>query len=248
MQISAILFDLHHTLTELIEEIPKLWRRVSIKNGVDISHLDDGTIWEAMKTADSIIHQYQLENDVDPHWGDEPEEWVFVDRLLFEYLGIKNLTDDIIIKIENEFQKTPIERFTDDALLTVRELHRRGYLLGICTRRTSNPEPFIERMGIRDLFATVQWGGVIGYSKPSPYTLLNASKELGVNPRLCAFVGNYVNADIEAAIRCEMMPILLTWANPNESPKAPQGTLVLENASDLLQVFTSPFEVDSKSE
>ncbi|MFW9848160.1 MAG: HAD family hydrolase [Candidatus Thorarchaeota archaeon] len=248
MQISAILFDLHHTLTELTEEIPRLWRRISVKNGVDISHLDDETIWETMKTADSLVHQYQLENDVDPHWGDNPEDWLFFDRFLFQNIGIQDLTDDIIIKIEKEFQETPIERITDDALLTVRELHKRGYLLGICTRRTLNPDLSLERMGIRDLFATVQWGGVIGYSKPNPYSLLNASKELGVNPRLCAFVGNYVSADIEAAIRCEMMPILLTWANPNEGPKAPQGTLVLESASDLLQVFTSPFEVDSKSE
>jgi hypothetical protein len=45
---------------------------------------------------------------------------------------------------------------------------------------------------------------------------------------------------VEAALRCEMIPVLLTWANPHETEKAPKGTIVLEKPSDLLPWLHSP--------
>ena len=39
------------------------------------------------------------------------------------------------------------------------------------------------------------------------------------------------------AYHAEMMPVLLTWANPEEAQKAAEDTLVLENPEDLLTVF-----------
>ncbi|MHA2424614.1 MAG: HAD family hydrolase [Candidatus Thorarchaeota archaeon] len=197
-----------------------------------------------MKATNPVIQEYQLKNNVDSHWGGRADDWLHIDRILLESLGISEVSDDVIIAIERDFQlesmKGPFEKMTEDALLTIRTLHKRGYPLGICTRRPVNPVSFLIQSGVRDLFETVQWSGVIGYSKPNPYTLLNGAKELGINPKRCAFVGNYVNADVEAAIRCDMLPVLLTWANPDEGPKAPEGTLIFEKASDILQVFTSP--------
>jgi beta-phosphoglucomutase-like phosphatase (HAD superfamily) len=220
-----------------------------VKHGLNLSVVTDAEIWEAMKATDPITQEFQLRNHVGPHWGGRADDWLHIDRILIEALGIKDISDEVIISIEQDFQtetvKGPFEIFTEDALLTIKELHERGYPLGICTRRPIDPEPLLKRFGVRDLFGTVQWSGVIGYAKPNPFTLLNGAKELGVNPRRCAFVGNYVNADVEAAIRCEMMPILLTWANPHEGPKAPEGTLVLENPSELLQVFDSSSKAGS---
>ncbi len=250
--VMAILFDLHHTLTDLeLMEIPAIWRRLSIENGVNLSDIDVDKVWEVMKSTDPIIHEYGLRNNVGPHFGNEPKDWLYSNRILYERLGFKDLPDEVIIKIEKEFQiatvDEPFERIIDDGLSTIKELHRRGYLLGICTRRPTNPDPLLNRYGVRELFGSIQWSGVRGYAKPNPYTLLQAAKELGINPRRCAFVGNYVGADIEAANRCEMMPILLTWANPDEGSKAPEGTLVLENPSELLQVFDSPSGVGSSN-
>ncbi|MFW9933801.1 MAG: hypothetical protein ACFFDR_14285, partial [Candidatus Thorarchaeota archaeon] len=58
---------------------------------------------------------------------------------------------------------------------------------------------------------------------------------LEINPHHCFFVGNYVNADVEAAIRCEMQPVLLTWANPDEAEKAPDSCIVLDKPFDLVK-------------
>ncbi|MHA2424613.1 MAG: hypothetical protein ACXAEF_07480 [Candidatus Thorarchaeota archaeon] len=41
----AILFDLHHTLTMLTEDVSELWRRMSEKNGIDLSSVSNEEIW-----------------------------------------------------------------------------------------------------------------------------------------------------------------------------------------------------------
>ena len=244
MYISSILFDLHHTLTELTESIVSVVRRVSRDNGIDLSSFDDNRMEEAFLVSDTAMKNYQINNNVNPLWGAQPEDWVPFDRIMFEELGITGLSDEVIITIDTQFQSEvrsdEFEWFTEDALHTIQTLHERGYTMGICTRRNHDPNSLLINAGVRGLFDSVQWSGVTGYEKPSPYTLLNAAREIGVNPRKCAFVGNYVNADIEAAVRCEMLPVLLTWANPHEGPKAPEGTLVFEMPSEILQVFESP--------
>ncbi len=244
MYISSILFDLHHTLTELTESIVSVVRKVSRDNGIDLSSFNDTRMEKAFLVSDTAMKNYQINNNVNPHWGSQPEDWVPFDRIMFEELGITGMSDEVIFTIETQFQSEVraggFERFNENALRTIRTLHERGYTMGICTRRHHDPNSLLINTGVRDLFDSVQWSGVIGYEKPSPYTLVNAAREIGVNPRRCAFVGNYVNADIEAAIRCEMLPVLLTWANPREGPKAPEGTLVFETPSEILQVFESP--------
>ncbi|TXT55221.1 MAG: hypothetical protein BAJATHORv1_40131 [Candidatus Thorarchaeota archaeon] len=49
--------------------------------------------------------------------------------------------------------------------------------------------------------------------------------------------GNYVSADVEAAIRADMTPILVTWANSEEKEKAPEGTIILNSPSELLPIL-----------
>jgi len=58
-----------------------------------------------------------------------------------------------------------------------------------------------------------------------------------VNPLRCAFVGNSVASDIVAAQRAGMQPILTTWAHPDEAQKAPEGTLIIGEVSELLDLF-----------
>ncbi|MFW9907296.1 MAG: HAD family hydrolase [Candidatus Thorarchaeota archaeon] len=248
MDASAILFDLHHTLTELKESITSVFRRISAKHGIDLSPFSDDQMDQANQISIEALNAFQLKNCVDMHWGTKPSDWIPFDRIHFEHLGIANLSDDVIHSIESQWHDALIgdfEYFTSDALFTIKELYNRGFLLGICTRRNHDPEPLLNRFGIRAMFRTLQWTGVIGFAKPNPYTLIKAAIELGVNPRKCVFVGNYVGIDIEAARRCEMIPTLLTWANPGEELKAPEGTLVFEKPSELLQVFISPSEVVS---
>ncbi len=244
MHIAAILFDLHHTLTQLKVSLQSLMRRISKEHGLDLSTFSDDELNDAFLKADEWLQEYQVKEDVEPSWGELPEHWIPAVGIAFETLGLKELSDDLLLRIESKWKSvttsTDFEFFIEESIQAVNELHRRGYQLGICTRRHDNPIGVIERSGLQDIFSVVEWTGVPGYAKPSPYTLLRASQKLGVNPRLCAFVGNYVGADIKAAIRAEMLPILLTWATPHEAKKAPEGTILLDSPLELLDIFMGP--------
>jgi HAD superfamily hydrolase (TIGR01549 family) len=161
---------------------------------------------------------------------------------MYEALGFKDLSDSAMYKIEETWKEVlnTWESLRSDARDTLYELHNRGYLLGICTRRPDDPTELLQKWDILDLISTVQWSSVPGYSKPSPYTLIMAADELGVNPFRCAMVGNSAEADIGAAQRAGMIPILTTWADPEEAEKAPADTWIITEVSDLLELFEDP--------
>ena len=238
----AILLDLHETITETNEDILSLTRRVSKIAGFDLSRFNDEELELALEKVIKYFNPYQIENDVDIHFGGEIEHWTETNRVMYEALGFKGLSDEDLYKIEKTWKEylNTWESLRPDAKTTLYELHERGYQLGICTRRPDDPNNLLQKWGILEVLSTVQWTSVPGYSKPSPYTLILAADVLGVNPLRCAFVGNSAEADIGAAQRAGMLPVLTTWASPEETEKAPAGTWIIQEVSDLLELFEGP--------
>ncbi len=237
--IKAILLDLHETITEVNESIMVLTRKVALTAGIDLAQFSDQEIDVALEKVIEWFNPYQINNDVDIHFGNEVEHWTEANRIMFEALGIEGLSDEVLMSVEKNWKKQlkTWESLRPDAKKTLLELDRRGYLLGICTRRPDDPTDILRKFGIHHLLSTIQWSSVPGYSKPHPYTLIIAADEIGVNPIRCAFVGNSVDADIVAAQRAGMQPILTTWADPDEAMNAPEGTLIIGEVSELLDLF-----------
>lgn len=242
-RIRAILFDLHHTLTKTRINILTLAREAAENSGIELEHIPDDILANAIKRTDQWMKDYQIEKGVDIHWGWKPEHWLEVNRLLIDDLRIPNVTDEMLLEYETcwkDIMATNWESLVDDAKYTLESLKERGYTLGICTRRHDDPDKLLREWNIHDLFSTIHWTGVPGYAKPNPFTLLKAADEIGINPRLCAFVGNYVDADVCAAKRAEMLPILVVWANPGEKDLITDDTPIIKNIGELLHLFPSP--------
>jgi phosphoglycolate phosphatase-like HAD superfamily hydrolase len=239
MYVHALLFDLHHTLTEVKDSLYSLIIRMMRLNGIEVRDITTDDVASAFMVADAAVEEFQLQNNVGPHWGEDAEDWIPLVKIMFEALGLALPTDNIALRFEKDFKYETIESdwesFTNDARNAITTLNEMGYPMGICTRRNDSPLSLLDREGMSDCFKTVQWSGVVGYEKPSPFTLLEAARDLQVNPHHCMYVGNYVGADIEAALRCEMKPILLTWANPHEAEKAPEGTIVFNMPTDFVK-------------
>lgn len=242
MGIRAILFDLHHTLTKFREHPFEVVRRVSKDCGVDLSGFSEMELEEAHLKADDWFKRYQIENNVELHYGDSPEHWIDQNRVMYEALGIEGITDDTLLDVERRYKNELLstEEFTDESIQTIKSLHARGYPIGVATRRYDDPHNLIAKVELSEYISAIQWSGVIGYAKPSPYTLLQVAEEIGINPKLCAYVGNLVNADVTAAHRGQMLPILITWANPDEADLAPEGTIVRTSPLELLEIFHGP--------
>ena len=239
-RVKAILFDLHHTITKTRVGMLPLTREAGEIAGIDFDGIANGTLRNAIQHTEEWMKEYQIENDVDIHWGGEPNHWIEANRKLFDELEIPNITDEMLLSFERAWkhlQATNWESLLEGAKQILETLRDRGYILGICTRRHDDPKRLLEEWGIHDLFATIHYSGVPGYAKPSPFTLLKAAEEIGVNPRLCAYVGNYVDADLVAAKQAEMIPILTVWANPGEKTLVDDETLVLEKFDEILHLF-----------
>ncbi|MFX1481898.1 MAG: HAD family hydrolase [Promethearchaeota archaeon] len=239
--VSAILFDLHLTITDVTDDLMAMTRKASKAAGFDLSRLSDDEIRKEVESVVEWFNVYQVENDVDIHYGQEIEHWTDFNRNVYSRLGFENLNDETLHSIEREWKRLLDcwEEPRPDAVETLRVLHKRGYTLGLCTRRQDNPAKLLRKWGILDLFSTIQWSAVPGYAKPYPYTLILAAHDIGVNPHRCAFVGNSVDADIMAAKRAGMVPILATWAYPTMKKETPDGTHIIGELSDLTTLFSA---------
>ncbi|MFW9767732.1 MAG: HAD family hydrolase [Candidatus Thorarchaeota archaeon] len=241
-KVQAILFDQHLTITTVTEDSGTVTKRLATSVGIDLEDFTEEDFKKARDSCDESWRKYQIDNDVGIDFGNEIHQWAIYDRMFFDALGLIDIEDETIIRLEEAWREfvTEWEVILPDAKAILAELQSRGYLLGLCTRRPENPTHLLKKWEILDYFTTMQWTSVPGYAKPSPYTLILAADELDVNPLRCAFVGNWVNSDIHAAQRAGMIPVLTTWANPEEAKLAPEGIIIINKISELLNLFRGP--------
>ncbi|TFG28460.1 HAD family hydrolase [Candidatus Thorarchaeota archaeon] len=235
--IKAIIFDLGDTLYTLpysVEEYHMKFLRNIFGDDFTISSRDLNQAHDAAEIALSKIID---DNATGPAYSLSTEEWVYFDCVLLENLGIK----DDIEKASKQYQKLWDELLKSQpnvlragAKEVLEELASRGYKLGVATNWAEDPHDLLTSSGIRHLFQSLQWTLVKGYSKPSPYMLIMNAHEMGINPYNCAFVGNKINLDVEAARRAGMAPILLAKSGAS-TPINDTDYLVITDLKDLLE-------------
>ena len=239
--IEAVIFDLGGTLYEPASDICNLTHQFMADVGVDESiELTDDHIKDALVDANDWLWTYMIKHNVPVQWEPGTKEWIEYDKVLLKGLGVK----DDVENLARQYQERWDQFFEDvkPVLIegvrdTLEELQRREFALGIASNRYSDPKRVLQTDSIYDLFGSVEFSGVPGYIKPSPYMLLRVAEELGVNPRKCAYVGNIVEYDCIAAERAEMIPILLSWVDPHEVDKITTDTIVIDHIADLLEVL-----------
>ena len=100
------------------------------------------------------------------------------------------------------FRRAKGERVVvEKGIETVKELRRRGYLVGIISDLigTIEIDEWLDHDGIRDLFCTVQQSSVTMLRKPHPAIYFLALAEAGVRPEESCFVGDNQKRDIIGA-------------------------------------------------
>jgi HAD superfamily hydrolase (TIGR01509 family) len=117
-----------------------------------------------------------------------------------------------------------------DALSTLTELRRRGYLLGIVTNRLWGGAPFLEDLlliGLLDYFDLkhIAISGDLGIRKPNPEIFLHTLNALDVTPQETAMVGDSLSADVLGA---QPLGIFAVW-----KPKPWLSAWAIEHAATL---------------
>lgn len=239
--ISAVIFDLGGTLFEPASDICGLTKQFMLDVGIEgANELTDDHIREALVDANQWLENYMIENNVNSHWEPSEAEWIEYDTILLRGLGFREDIDNHAREYQKRWDRffeevqPPLIEGVHDTLL---ELQQWKFKLGIASNRYSDPKQVLQNDGIYDLFGSIEFSGVPGYIKPSPYMLLRVAEELEVNPRKCAYVGNIVEYDCVSAERAQMTPILLTWVDPQEVDKITTDVIVIDHIADLLEVL-----------
>ncbi len=244
-RIEGLIFDLGGTLYHPAPDLIDIARQHLIDAGVgDCENMTDEQIELALlREHDGWLNQYMIEHNVGPHWEPSRELWIEHDRRFLEALCVEGDIEQLAIKYQDLWDATIAEyqyELVDGVREALNHYHSQGIRLGVASNRFGDPTRYLRNDGINSLFEIIEYSNVPGYMKPSPYMLLRAAREMGVNPRLCAYIGNIVEYDVTAAIRAEMLPVLVTWCDKEEKTKAPEGTVVIEHPEDLITHIEFP--------
>lgn len=239
--IQAIIFDLGGTLYRPESDLCGLTREfMNDVRAADLAEHSDEHIIRALLEPTEWLWNHMVENNVPPNWEPTTEIWIQYDKLLLSALGVTENIDELAVAYQAKW-----DLFFEDsrpALISgvksaLETLHSRGFKLGIASNRYTDPTRLLKQDSIYHLFNAVEYTNVPGYAKPSPYMLLRVADTCGLNPRKCAYVGNIVDNDLVAAQRAGMVPILLSWCDPEEVDKISTDAIVIENISELLEII-----------
>ena len=132
----------------------------------------------------------------------EPDPVQAISNVLLEW-GVAEVSKSLYTSLFEALRvRIPNSRpLFSDALPTLAELHRRGYLLGIVTNRLWGGQPFhedLQSIGLLDYFDSqhIAISGDLGIRKPNPRIFEYALNSLQVSPHETAMIGDSLSADV----------------------------------------------------
>lgn len=135
-----------------------------------------------------------------------------------------------------------------DVKETIIELDRRGYKLGIIANTITETEipDWMEADQVTDLFKTVILSSKVAFRKPNPEIYWLASRQIGVEPDKCAYVGDNPVRDVEGTRAAGYGMMILIHEPATLEKEPPSGEFkpdhTIENISDLLNIFPPRYE------
>jgi FMN phosphatase YigB (HAD superfamily)/sugar phosphate isomerase/epimerase len=130
-----------------------------------------------------------------------------------------------------------------DSRETILGLFRAGYHLGLVSNTSSSTEApnLLNELGVAACFEAVVLSCQVGIRKPRPEILLEATRQMGVEPGRCAYIGNLPDRDVASARRAGFkQTVILRDPNRSEEPIADPAFLpdhYIDNLRELLAIF-----------
>jgi HAD superfamily hydrolase (TIGR01662 family) len=125
----------------------------------------------------------------------------------------------------------------------VEELQKRGYSLGIISNLIGSREipEWLEAEGFKKYFKAVVLSSVFGKRKPDPSIYLEAARRVGVEPSLCAYVGDNLKRDVTGT-RQAGFGMVIIMISPEELAEAVvtdanRPDVIIHEFNELLDVF-----------
>ncbi|MEP2784017.1 MAG: HAD-IA family hydrolase [Pseudoruegeria sp.] len=124
----------------------------------------------------------------------------------------------------------------DGAIDAVKRLSANGYIVGICTNKPEGlAETLLQRLGIRDLFASMIGADTLPVRKPNPEPFVEAVRRAGGDPAKALLIGDTVT-DRETSRAAGVPSILVTFGPTGDAVAelSPEGLLTHYDELDIL--------------
>ena len=130
-----------------------------------------------------------------------------------------------------------------DVTKVVRELKKRGYILGIIANTITETEipDWMEEDQLTDCFSTVILSSKMGIRKPNPEIYLEACRQAGAEPERSVYVGDNPIRDILGARNAGFGEVIII-IEPDTLKKEPPDENIkpdhfIKECSDLLEIY-----------
>ncbi len=123
----------------------------------------------------------------------------------------------------------------------IAELLARGLGWGVVTNKLARfAEPLTRSMALFASAATIVSGDTTAHAKPHPAPLLEAARQLGIEPARCLYVGDD-ERDIAAGLAAGMSTAAATWGylGQNADPLRWGAQFVTHSPAELLQLIVA---------
>ena len=223
--IRALFLDLGGTFREVYENRPfSLAARQRIAE-ICKTDMDPDEYYEFLNKRYDVYREWVL------HFMCEPPEQYLWSRWLVPELD-KDYIESYATELTYNFRRAKGERLVvPGGIETVKELKKRGYLVGIISDLVGTKEidEWLDNDGIRDLFCTVQQSSITMLRKPHPAIYYHALSEAHVRPEESVFVGDNLIRDIIGAKATGFGGTIAVEYNPQKPLK-----LTEENKPDCI--------------
>lgn len=224
--IEAIFLDLGNTLRILVKDQDHMARaRLKIVKLVGTDE-DPISFCEKLNERYKVYRKWAFE-----HLSEAPESELWTRWLVPEFPPekIAPLAGELTFQFRQSMGRRVV---VENGREVIEELQRRGYVLGIISNLIGSREipEWLEADRFAPYFKAVVLSSVFGKRKPDPSIYREATRQAGVDPSRCVYVGDNLKRDVTGT-RAAGFGMVIIMISPEEVAEA---TITDENRPDLI--------------
>ena len=222
----AIFLDLGHTLRIPQQDGPyQAHARSEIARLIGTDEAPD-VFFAKLEERYEVYRKWALETMME---APEPQLW---SRWLLPELPLEKIAP-LSEELTYQFRQSLGRRVVvESGREVVKELHRRGYILGIISNLIGTREipEWLARDGFSPYFKSMVLSSVFGRRKPHPSIYLEAARQAGVEPAKCVYVGDNLKRDVTGT-RAAGFGLAIIMLPPEQLARA---NITDENRPDII--------------
>lgn len=229
--IKAVFFDIGGTL--VMKKKNKQRDLQNIQKIMNLLH-ETGEISDFVTDLEKKEAEYKL-------WSKQTLSELTIEERWVRFLGASH-PEKLIRENADQLQflwgtSKSTKTISPDAATTLKELSRRGYLLGTISHTSPR---FLEGTGVLELLSTVIYASKFGRRKPHPSLFVAAARECRVEPQECMYVGDRPSRDVIGSREAGIGKVV-TINTENQEPETEIVPMLpdyqIKNLSQLLEIL-----------